>query len=645
MRVKDMGSTVRRSPCTQTPTTVSPLPGPSHAATALEKGGAGPGGGGIARIMGEALAVLSAPVRDGYPLEVLRHEPDFKYLCGACGRLLRAAVQAPCGHRFCHGCHSKLATRPEQWLCPRCQEEGTHEEELYSSPNNQCFPDRATRREVDQLPARCTNPGCSWSGIVRDYDGHESSCELRWAACPACGGRVRLRELAEHAQKSCPARTAPCRHCRAPCTAQELPEHDLTCPKFPTTCTACGKRKIPREKLPLHEKSCLRVKRPCRFADIGCPFQAEAEKLAGHEQLATASHVAILRSFLLRLHGLLPTQAACAATAEAAGDGGGGGGSGGGAAAAAAGASVPQLDPASDGRLSELALRLSRLEVAVAARGGGGAARRVGRPSAAAGAEGGAAAPGDGKEAAALAAVVPAALEQRCARLERSLGPLEATVAALDRQAERCSAAAREAHTRRQAERGAVATLTGKMQALERKLALREVALADMTLRLSTLELSSHDGSFVWRVGDVGRRRSDAASGRQLAVYSPAFFTSRYGYKMCLRLYPSGDGAGKDSHLSLFFVLMRGDHDATLRWPFRQKVTLMLLDQSSRRDHVVDAFRPDATTSSFQRPTGDLNVASGCPLFCPLARLVSSEQTYVRDDTLFIKCVVDTTDL
>ncbi|CAN0388337.1 unnamed protein product [Lampetra fluviatilis] len=542
-----------------TPTTVSPHPGPSHAATALEKGGAGTagGGGGIARIMGESLAVLSAPVRDGYPLEALRREPDFKYLCGACGRLLRAAVQAPCGHRFCHGCHSKLATRPEQWLCPRCQEEGTHEEELYSSPNNQCFPDRATRREVDQLPARCTNPGCSWSGIVRDYDGHESSCELRWAACPACGGRVRLRELAEHAQQSCPARTAPCRHCRAPCTAQELPEHDLTCPKFPTTCTACGKRKIPREKLPLHEKSCLRVKRPCRFADIGCPFQAEAEKLAGHEQLATASHVAILRSFLLHLH----------------------------------------------------------------------------------------AAPGDGKEAVALAAVVPAALEQRCARLERSLGPLEATVAALDRQAERCSAAAREAHTRRQAERGAVATLTGKLQALERKLALREVALADMTLRLSSLELSSHGGSFVWRVGDVGRRRSDAASGRQLAVYSPAFFTSRYGYKMCLRLYPSGDGAGKDSHLSLFFVLMRGDHDATLRWPFRQKVTLMLLDQSSRRDHVVDAFRPDATTSSFQRPTGDLNVASGCPLFCPLARLVSSEQTYVRDDTLFIKCVVDTSDL
>nr|XP_032835506.1 TNF receptor-associated factor 2-like isoform X3 [Petromyzon marinus] len=584
----DMAGLISRglSPCTQTPT-VSPHPGPSsHAATALEKAGAGPGGGGrggggggegIATIMGEALAVLPTPVRDGYPLEALQREPDLKYLCGACGRLLRAAVQAPCGHRFCHGCHSKLATRPEQWLCPRCQEEGTHEEELYSSPNNQCFPDRATRREVDQLPARCTNPGCSWSGIVGDYD-----------------------------------------------------EHDLICPKFPTTCTACGKRKIPREKLPLHEKSCLRVKRPCRFADIGCPFQAEADKLAGHEQLATASHVAILRSFLLHLRGLLPPPAAAAA-AEAAGGGGGGGG-------AAAAASVPQLDPALGGRLSKLALRLSRLEVAVAERGGRAAAR-VRRPSAAAdGAEGGA---GAGEEEAA----VPAALEERCARLERSLGPLEATVAALDRQAERCSSAAREADTRRQAERAAVATLAGKLQALERKLALREVALADMTLRLSALEVSSHDGSFVWRVGDVRRRRGDAGSGRQLAVYSPAFFTSRYGYKMCLRLYPNGDGAGKGSHLSLFFVLMRGDHDAMLRWPFRQKVTLMLLDQGPRRDHVIDAFRPDATTSSFQRPTGDLNVASGCPLFCPLGRLVSSEQTYVRDDTLFIKCVVDTADL
>lgn len=51
-----------------------------------------------------------------------------------------------------------------------------------------------------------------------------------------------------------------------------------------------------------------------------------------------------------------------------------------------------------------------------------------------------------------------------------------------------------------------------------------------------------------------------------------AFYTSRYGYKMCLRIYLNGDGTGRGTHLSLFFVVMRGPHDALLRWPFNQKV-------------------------------------------------------------------------
>lgn len=41
---------------------------------------------------------------------------------------------------------------------------------------------------------------------------------------------------------------------------------------------------------------------------------------------------------------------------------------------------------------------------------------------------------------------------------------------------------------------------------------------------------------------------------------------------MCLRAYLNGDGTGRGTHLSLFFVLMKGPHDALLHWPFNQKV-------------------------------------------------------------------------
>lgn len=57
---------------------------------------------------------------------------------------------------------------------------------------------------------------------------------------------------------------------------------------------------------------------------------------------------------------------------------------------------------------------------------------------------------------------------------------------------------------------------------------------------------------------------------------SAAFYTSKYGYKMCLRVYLNGDGTGRGTHLSLFFVVMKGPNDALLRWPFNQKVGLGL---------------------------------------------------------------------
>lgn len=41
---------------------------------------------------------------------------------------------------------------------------------------------------------------------------------------------------------------------------------------------------------------------------------------------------------------------------------------------------------------------------------------------------------------------------------------------------------------------------------------------------------------------------------------------------MCLRIYLNGDGTGRGTHLSLFFVVMRGHSDALLKWPFNQKV-------------------------------------------------------------------------
>jgi hypothetical protein len=66
--------------------------------------------------------------------------------------------------------------------------------------------------------------------------------------------------------------------------------------------------------------------------------------------------------------------------------------------------------------------------------------------------------------------------------------------------------------------------------------------------------------------------RQDAMAGNMSNIHSRPFYTGPLGYKMCVRLYPNGDGMGKGTHLSLFFTIMRSPHDALLAWPFKQKV-------------------------------------------------------------------------
>ena len=101
---------------------------------------------------------------------------------------------------------------------------------------------------------------------------------------------------------------------------------------------------------------------------------------------------------------------------------------------------------------------------------------------------------------------------------------------------------------------------------------------------------------------------------------------------------------GKDTHVSLFFVLMRGEYDALLPWPFQQKVTMTWIDQNRKSD-VGDTFRPDPTSSSFKRPTSSMNIASGCPLFMKHSLLDDPAHGYVKDNIAFIKITIDTANL
>ena len=138
---------------------------------------------------------------------------------------------------------------------------------------------------------------------------------------------------------------------------------------------------------------------------------------------------------------------------------------------------------------------------------------------------------------------------------------------------------------------------------------------------------------------------ADAQSERRTSIYSAPFYSSTTGYKMCIRLYLYGDGNARRTHMSLFFVLMRGEYDAILKFPFNHKVTFCLYEQTGQQCHIIDSFRPDIKSTSFQRPRSDMNIASGIPKFAPLTIIQPGNNAYVRDDTMFIKVMVDFNDI
>ena len=183
-----------------------------------------------------------------------------------------------------------------------------------------------------------------------------------------------------------------------------------------------------------------------------------------------------------------------------------------------------------------------------------------------------------------------------------------------------------------------IASLRAMVNKLEKTQRAKIADFEDRDFRLSLIENSNYDGSMVWKIPQFSQRMSDAQSGKYTSIFSLPFYTGRYGYKMCLRLYILGDGIGKGGYMSLFFVLMKGEFDNILQWPFTHKVTFKLLNQAGGRD-IVDTFQPDPMSTSFRKPRSDMNIASGCPRFVSHTDLKSGG--YIVDDTVFIKCITD----
>ncbi|KAG5839072.1 hypothetical protein ANANG_G00201060 [Anguilla anguilla] len=237
---------------------------------------------------------------------------ESKYECPICLMALRAAVQTPCGHRFCRGCIEK-SIRDAGQKCPVDNEVLTME---------QLFPDNFAKREILSLTVCCPNTGCGHKMELRNLENHVGQCQFATLPCPLCQVSVWKNMLDEHKAHECSRRTVSCPDCMQTFYFEESQVHEQMCPLANVVCEYCSMEMI-RDQLASHcDTDCLKAPVACTFSFFGCQERMQRNDLAQHMQEFTQMHMRNLAEFL-RSRSLL--EAGPAARGGGACGGGGGG--------------------------------------------------------------------------------------------------------------------------------------------------------------------------------------------------------------------------------------------------------------------------------------------------------------------------------
>ncbi|KAH3813222.1 hypothetical protein DPMN_141674 [Dreissena polymorpha] len=521
------------------------------------------------------MASIQTPA--GYP-KFVDQEIVSRHLCKVCLNVARNSMQTSCGHRVCEPCvPSIFQDKPHPVECPARENDC---DKLFPSD---ITPDPSGRKEVRNLKVYCNNQsyGCKEQCRWADLEKHLPLCPFTPVPCPnsqhGCSVMLPAKTMGSH-DSDCEYHLQNCRHCGRPVPKKLEKEHyQNECMEIPLDCPfGCGVKGLKRRALEVHQDACPNKPEECSFKEIGCKFMGTKGEMAKHLQESTSSHLEQVTIYSRKMEikkmelehkvqQLMEEQRTLKSETERIG---------------LLAQKLQTENRESKLKMVEVVQRVVHLE------------RKV--------------------ELCATRDRVDQ-LDQDIRSNTVGLTQVQSQLVAQNRIMEELKTTVEQRRPGGASED--TTELRRKVTAQETSLTAINVQMGELDLRFQILETTSYDGILLWKIRDYQRRKAEAVAGRTLSLYSQPFFTHRYGYKMCARVYLNGDGMGKGTHLSLFFVVMKGEFDNLLPWPFKQKVTLQLLDQDSGQTNLTDSFMPDVNSSSFRKPTTDMNVASGCPLF------------------------------
>ncbi len=462
---------------------------------------------------------------------------------------------------------------------PCCDEQG--DPTLYS-------PDYATRRKIENLLMTCPNKGCSDKFKCKEYDCHVSECKHRKVKSirKECPENILRKDLNIHYENECQFTDVLCRFCDNLFRLSELPMHETKCQNALQSCpNNCNVNAAGFYDLDLHlQLECPEAEIRCIY---GCNQTVPRKELKEHCQNSLDLHFQSLmeanETCLLRLTETQHMVQDCINNTQ-----------------------ITQEQ--FKGLQTELTnCNMKSLQKLLTKQS---------------------------DEISNLQRVVQnLAINKDLFEMKKKITPLQAKQNDIEDRLKRLEL---QSH-------GVGKGGSRHQTSVENQLGMQAITIANHDLKFEMLEQTHYGGVLVWKINDFARKKKDADTGKKTSLYSQPFYTSRFGYKMCARIFLNGDGLGKNTHVSLYLVIMKGDFDALLPWPFRQKVTLMLMDQQTHKSHLSESFIPDSASTSFSRPVKQMNIASGFPLF--ILQDVLHDTRYVMDDTAYFKIIVDLSDL
>lgn len=144
---------------------------------------------------------------------------------------------------------------------------------------------------------------------------------------------------------------------------------------------------------------------------------------------------------------------------------------------------------------------------------------------------------------------------------------------------------------------------------------------------------------YTWKINGFSEVLGQAKN-QESRIESEPFYHNGYKFRMLLK--PNGNKAGKNTHLSVYFQIMKGEYDAILPWPFQKKLKFALIDQQENlndRENIVLSFTANPENREcFGRLVTDENAGHGFPMFVSHDQL--RERRYIVDDTIFIQLQV-----